>query len=173
MDQPLEEEPSGSAYFPVSCTKLVVMSICTVGLYQIYWAWMCWECIRERDGRRLNPFWRSVYVSAIFFNFLLFWDVFRSTGDSKSRALGRSVLLGLVYAAFWFSSLVDEGAWPFLSILSFVALIPVQLRINAFNEREHPGHNPNRKYSRTNILAIVVSGLLIALAVVGWFFQPV
>ena len=37
-------------YYPVSTTKLVVLSILTGGLYEIYWFYKNWKWIKQRDG---------------------------------------------------------------------------------------------------------------------------
>ncbi len=168
---PTESRTSRPAYFPVSCNKLVVLSICTLGLYQMYWAWNCWESIRIRDGKRFNSAWRSVLITMVLFNFLLFWDVFRHTGSSKPSAFAWSLVLGLVYiVCFVFSYIEDEG-WVAVGLLSCFAYVPVQRRINRFNAREHPGHDPNARYSKWNVAAVLVLGPLVVLAVIGGFLM--
>jgi hypothetical protein len=173
--QPLVETDSPEeTYFPVSCTKLVVLSFCTLGIYEIYWAWRCWEFIRDRDETRFNPFWRSVYISHLFFNFLLFWDVFRSTGQSKPRALGMSFSLGLTFAALWIWGFLfaDSPLWS-ITLLGFFVPVPIQRQINAFNRAKHPGHDPNRSFSRGNLVVVAIGGLALLLALVGSLLSSV
>lgn len=160
-----------AAYFPVSPVKLVALSICTLGGYQIYWTWVCWDYIRFRDGRKLNPFWRSVYVSSLFFNVLLFRDVFLSAGSSRSSALAASTFLALLYAASWLCGLLfPDSPWSALVLVGPLVLVPVQWRINAFNATEHPYHDPNRAFSNANLAVVVLGGpLLVALFLSGWF----
>src|SRR5882672_2565139 len=114
-----EHDASLVRYFPVSAIKLVTMSVCTLGLYEVYWAWNCWEFIKSRDRRDLNPFWRSVYVSALFFNFLLIWDVSRSAGDSRSVALVRSLICAGGFAVLWVGgSVLTNSPFVLASALS-------------------------------------------------------
>ena len=167
------EEKQEARYFPVSSTKLVVMSACTLGLYQIYWAWNCWEYVKARDDKRFNPAWRSVYVFSFFFNFLLFWDISREAGLSKPMSLARSVGLGFAYGGCWnLGTVLQDSRWSPTILLSFFVLIPVQAQINRINEFEAPGHDPNRRFSAANITAVVVGGLVLLLGLVSTFLGP-
>jgi len=171
MNEPDEQRSSEAAYFPVSCSKLVVLSICTLGLYQMYWAWNCWEYIKARDRKRFNPAWRAVLVTQVVFNFLLFWDVFRTTGHAKLFSFAWSLFLGLAYVGFWILSSVEEARWAVIGLLSCLAFVPIQLQINRFNAREHPGHEPNASYSKWNMAAVLVLGPLVVLATIRVFLS--
>ncbi len=35
-------------FFPASRTKLLVMSLCTFGLYEYYWFYKNWKLVRDR-----------------------------------------------------------------------------------------------------------------------------
>ena len=51
------EEIADSApmYFPVSLTKLVVISFWTFGLYEIYWFYKNWSLINQREDINIMP----------------------------------------------------------------------------------------------------------------------
>lgn len=57
-------------YFPVSSLKLVVMSLCTFGIYEIYWFYKNWCIIQERERLDIIPFGRAFF--AYFFCYSLF-----------------------------------------------------------------------------------------------------
>jgi hypothetical protein len=161
-------EDPGVLYFPVSLPKLALMSICTFGIYEIFWAWCCWHHIEVRDGRRLRLLWRSTYGTSIFFNFFLFWDISRTDGSSRGAALVSSLCIGLAYAGFWaWGVLYGDGAYWYMASLSFFVLLPVQAQINHANERHCPDHDPNNKFSVANLVAIFVGGLLFTLMLLG------
>jgi hypothetical protein len=160
-------------YFPVSVTKLVVMSVCTLGLYEIYWAWNCWGFIKSRDGRDLNPFWRSVFISTLYFNFLLIWDVSRSSGDSKYVALARTIICAGGIAALWFAgSGLTRLPLVLASVLSVAPLLAVQVQINRMNQREAPGHDPNRRFSIGDVVIVVLGGLFFLSTVAASLIKP-
>ncbi len=48
-------------FFTASILKLVIMSICTMGIYQLYWFYKNWKLIRERTGQKIRPFWRAFF----------------------------------------------------------------------------------------------------------------
>jgi hypothetical protein len=54
-------KPSTPIYFPVSITKLVVMSLFTCGLYQILWFYKNWRLIKNREHSDIMPVWRSIF----------------------------------------------------------------------------------------------------------------
>jgi hypothetical protein len=167
------EEEQEARYFPVSIAKLVAMDVCTLGVYQIYWSWHCWEYVKARDGKKFNSAWRAVTIFAIFFNFVLFWDVARHAGLSKPQSLLRSVGLGLSFSGFWIlGGALQDGRWAPIILLSSLVFIPVQAQINRINETEAPGHDPNRRLSTANSAAIVLGGSLLLIALVGAVLGP-
>jgi hypothetical protein len=40
--------------FTASTFKLVLMSLCTFGLYEVYWFYKNWVCIKKRTGENLS-----------------------------------------------------------------------------------------------------------------------
>ena len=62
--------PEEFPFFPVPTHKFVVLSICTLGIYELYWAYKNWQRIRLASGETLDPFWRAFF--APFWGFSLF-----------------------------------------------------------------------------------------------------
>lgn len=157
------------SYFPVSKTKLVVMSLCTFGVYEAYWFYQNWRRIKERDGSAIRPFWRAV------FSFIYCHACFQ---DIQTRAQGlerRQDFNGAGLAVGWILATI---AWrlpdPYwlATHLAVLFLLPVQGAVNEINAAASPGHDPNARFGGWNILAIVVGGALLALSVLGAFMPP-
>jgi hypothetical protein len=55
------ETDSRLKYFPVPLPKLVVMSICTLGFYDLYWQFCHWLYIRDYEEARISPAWRGFF----------------------------------------------------------------------------------------------------------------
>ena len=72
-------------WFLVGTTKLAVMSIATLNLYEIYWFYRHWKAVREHTGEEIKPFWRA------FFAPLFCYSLFHRINDS-ARASGLSPL---------------------------------------------------------------------------------
>ena len=45
----IPEQSNTPLYFPVSNTKLVLLSVCTLGLYEFYWFYKNWALVKERE----------------------------------------------------------------------------------------------------------------------------
>ena len=60
----------------VSPLKLGVLSILTLGLYELYWFYKNWKLARDEGGAKVRPFWRAIF--AIFFAPSLFVRIHNS-----------------------------------------------------------------------------------------------
>ena len=162
-------------FFPVSILKLIVMSVCTSGIYNFYWYYKNWQLIKERENLDIMPIWRGVF--AFFFCYSLFKKV-RATANSLG--LTRSIAAGPL-ALGW---IVVTILWQLPNLYSLVAyfavlfLIPVQILVNDINAESSPGHDENKRFTAWNITAVVFGGgavfllaVLILLAVFG--FVPI
>lgn len=49
---------------------LFAASLITVGIYDIYWFYKNWVAVRDSTGKKLSPFWRTVFT--IFYIYPLF-----------------------------------------------------------------------------------------------------
>src|SRR5262245_16971563 len=50
-----------TTFFQVGCTKLAVMSLATLGLYQIYWFYKNWKSARQLGNEKLNAPLRALF----------------------------------------------------------------------------------------------------------------
>jgi hypothetical protein len=155
-------------FFAVSVTKLIVMCLCTLGLYQIYWHYRNWRCIKERDRSKIQPALRSLF--SIFFCYPCFARIRKDT----SEAGGEKIPAGLLAIGWIVVSLSSQLPDPFWlsSLLAFLFLIPVQQAVNRFNVQVMPAHDPNASFSVWNWVWIIVGGLLLFAALVGTFLPP-
>lgn len=155
-------------FFPVSRTKLLVLSFCTLGLYQYYWFYKNWRGIRDRTNEDISPFWRAFF--AIFFCYQLFDRVRRH--DPASPASGLNA--GALAAAWIILTLLWKLPDPYglLVFFAIFALLPVQAAMNAVNHKAAPNHNPNTRFSAWNWVAVALGGPFFLLAVYGTFLPP-
>jgi hypothetical protein len=170
-----------AVFFPVSNTKLVVMSTATFTLYQLLWFYKNWAAVRARSGGVL-PLARMIF--AIFFCYDLFDRVRWHRRDLPSAgleagwlALGWAVVtvVGNVLDRVG-ASLADPGPVFVVSLVvsyaSVAFLLPVQTAVNAINRAEVPEHDPNDRFTVWNWLWLICGGLVTAAALVGTFLAP-
>ncbi|WP_028294110.1 hypothetical protein [Oceanobacter kriegii] len=166
-DNQLTEDTSNTPiYFAVSPLKLVVMSICTMGIYELYWFYKNWVLIKEREKLNIMPFWRAVF--AYFFCYSFFKKVEASAVDAS---LERSLSPGLLAAGWIIVTLLWKLPAPFWLITYFavIFLLPVQALVDNINEVNSPGHAKNSKFTGWNIFGVVVGGLFFLLILLGTF----
>ena len=144
---------SPPVYFPVSVTKLVVMSIFTWGFYQLYWFYKNWQFHMYKHKLKIEPFWRGVF--AVFFCYSLFKHIKKYAKTNGVQTDIIPELLAFFFIIMSISIAVPGFTWN-LILLSFIPLLPVQNLINNINKTLSPNSEINRKYSIWNILIIVV-----------------
>jgi len=152
-------------YFAVSTTKLVVMTLCTFGLYEVYWFYKNWSLIKKRDSSELRPFWRAVF--SIFFCHGCFKDI-----QTAADKLGVKTFSADAMAAGWvLASITWRLPDPYwlVSMCSILFMLPVQNAANEINAAAAPGHEPNASFGGWNILGVVAGGLVFVLGLVGAF----
>jgi hypothetical protein len=168
VDSPAPVTPA-PPYFAVATHKFVAMSICTFGIYELYWFYQMWKTIRDTTDETLRPFWRAFF--APIWAFALFRDI-------EGRAIVEEVPAnwspGMLAVAYIVAQLLLRlpDPWWLLSMLAFVPMLPVQRAAQAINRRCAPSSDPNARYSAANIVGLVVGGLLLSLVILGSFIAP-
>jgi len=162
LDHPTSPVP---AFFPVSVLKLVVMSICTLGLYELYWFHGNWVLIRDRESSTISPARRTLF--AVLFCYPLFSRIrdFAASSQTRTRLPALPLAAGWVLLSL-FSRLLP-APYTLLSLLAVVFLVPVQLAANRSNSQVAPSHKANRRLSAWNWMVVVPGGLLVLLALAG------
>ncbi|MFC5436046.1 hypothetical protein ACFPME_05715 [Rhodanobacter umsongensis] len=164
---PLEEleQPGELVFFPVSVVKLLVLSLCTFGLYEIYWFYKNWQLVKRRENSNIIPVMRSL------FGVLFCYSLFEKVSDQAKNAGTGSIAAGLLAAGWIVLTILWRLPDPYwlVTFLAVLFMLPVQQAINAINSQAAPGHDPNRTFSGWNIAAVIIGGLFFVLALVGIF----
>jgi hypothetical protein len=151
-------------YFSVSKLKLVVLSLVTFGLYEIYWFYKNWKLVKIRTGQNIRPFWRAVF--AIFFCYSLFKSVKQSAHSLGIPCQMSPGLLACVYIVLSATWRLPDPLW-LVGLLAFLPLVSVQGVINEVNLKGTHGHEPNDRFTWGNIAVILIGGLFLLLSVIG------
>jgi hypothetical protein len=161
-DIPVADVTQEPPLFAVSAFKLVIMSVFTLGLYQIYWFYRNWSCIKERDRSRILPALRSIF--GIIFCYSCFARIRRDTATTGSP----SFPAGLIATVWILAQIASqfEATW-FVSLFSVLLLIPIQNVVNRHNGIVVPDHDRNDSIKGWNWVWIACGGLLLAAGVIG------
>jgi hypothetical protein len=150
--------------FAVGLSKLALMSVCTLGLYQFFWFYRQWKAIRERTGQPLSAGIRAFfYTLTSYYLFRAIAEQGRAAGVEVSLGAGWLAILVFVLSSMW--RLPDP--YSLIGFLSFVPLLLVQATVNDINRKLAPDADPNTRLRGWNIVALVLGGVVFILAVIG------
>lgn len=153
-------------FFPVSIAKLIILSICTLGLYQLFWFYKNWCLVRAREGVDIWPFWRTFF--GIFFCYAMFTKVREQQSrlhDSPSLPAGALAVGWIVVNLLW---RLPDPYW-LICFASVFFMVPVQSAASRVNAAVAPAHDPNAKFTKLNWVAVVVGGAVFLLDLIGSF----
>jgi len=152
--------------FAVGIAKVVVMSICTFGIYELYWFYRNWNLIRARDRSDIMPFWRA------FFGIIWCYSLFkRIREDGEVHGVTDGFAAGALAAAFILLQLswrLPDPIW-LIGFASSLVVAFVQQYVNKINLVAAPGHEPNNSFTGWNWLGVVVGVIILSLALIGLF----
>jgi hypothetical protein len=158
---------SGEAlFFPVSLVKLTLMSLATLGLYEIYWFYKNWKCVQENFGDKVNAPIRALFYPLTSYS--LFKKIREQAGNAQLDGKLQAGLLALtvfLIGALW--RLPDP--WWLVSLLGFLPLLPVQSAVNELNRKLAPQAGGNGSFSGWNIAGLMIGGILLFMAILGTF----
>jgi hypothetical protein len=163
---PPEEAAAESPFFAVSVVKLAVMSLCTFNLYDVYWFYKHWQRIAEREREIQWPVFRAIF--AVFFSYPCFARIrdYAIINDVQSRLYAAPLAIGFILTSVTWRL---PTPWDWISMTSFLFLLPVQHFANQLNALASPAHDRNGRFGGWNWVAVVVGGLFLLLAIAGMF----
>jgi hypothetical protein len=160
-----EVAPAGPdpVFFAVSMLKLTVMSVFTVGFYNVYWFYKNWKCVQQLGDDVNAP------VRAVFYP-IVSYGLFRRVREHAARVgveagFPAGILALGLFLVYVVGQYVDASGLSALSGVLF--LLPVQRTVNAINRKLAPNADPNARFSGVNIFWVVVGGLILVLALIG------
>jgi hypothetical protein len=153
-------------FFPVSLLKLTLMSLATLGLYEIYWFYKNWKCVQQNFGDKVNA-----PIRALFYP-LVAYPLFKRIREHAQKTKGDNTLqAGLLASAIFALAALWRlpDPWWMVSLFSFLPLLPVQSTVNEINRKLAPQAGTNTSFSGWNIAGLVLGGILLVLSLVGTF----
>lgn len=171
--------------------KFVILSIVTMTMYHYYWMYRNWNHIKEYTKQPIRPIGRTVVAFIPIIDIVLFCTQFvaihaltkkegRRSFSLPWVCIGYSILLLASWAFFVLSFLFTDPAYAFvifffqtLLVLGMtLVLLPVQMALNDFWEREQPRRPLRTSYTNGEIAWIVVGGLFLLLSLVSFILPP-
>lgn len=152
-------------FFAVGIPKLILMSILTVGLYEVLWFYWNWRRIKQRTEEDLWPVPRAAFA-VLFFHPLM--------KEIEDYARERQFLLSFSKAGLTLLFFLLNVAWQLPQawwLIGFASVIPlaiVQRQVNALHQAVGVADR-NSRIRGWNWLAVALGVPLILLAILGSF----
>ena len=136
--------------YPVSMPKFLLLSIVTVGFYQLFWIYKNWVWLKQVKGQDVSPGWRTFFATIM--NFSLFSHI----KDIEAPAYPWYKYAAFPLALLYFLSTVlgsATGSWEesplWIDLLTFcglLAVVPVAMQVMKMNEGREESIALNSKF---------------------------
>lgn len=153
--------------FVVSPFKFVAMSICTFGIYEIYWSYKNWRFIKDRDGSNIMPFGRAFFYP--LWHYSLLTELNKTLG---SQVLSNGFVRGALAAGVLilnFTVRLPDPYW-LLSMLTILCFLPAILAMRGQGTTNALRDRP-KSFHPSNLIAYLIGGplfLLVSLSAIGF-----
>jgi len=150
--------------------QLVLLSMATLGIYELYWFYRNWKHFRDHRGWDVSPGWRTaglvVPVLGLVLAYYQLKDVreyLEKDGIRETYSPGWVLFGWLALSALW---RLPDPFW-LLSSFSVFPLVAVQGPLNAYWEKEQPGARIRTSLSGGQIALLVLGVAFWVLVIVG------
>lgn len=111
----------------VAPAKFVILSLITLGLYELYWFYRGWKYVKQQEGSTIWPFWRAFFAPVWFYPFAR-----RVFGEGGRSGPAFVALLTAGYILVTVSWRLPDPYWlvSFGSILFALPLVVAVHRLN-------------------------------------------
>jgi tetratricopeptide (TPR) repeat protein len=152
------EPPRQMRFFEVSKFKLIILSLCSFGIYELYWFYKNWKAEKDHTGENISPFAQALFAPLTAYSF--FGKV-----NAEAKKIGipfqsTPSVLALVFILFNILWRLPDPYW-LISLLSFIPLLPVVDCISKINAYINPRVIKNDNFSTSNWILIVCGGILL------------
>lgn len=163
----LKDGNVGTPFFPTSPAKLAVMSLCTFGIYEIFWFYKNWKFLKEKHNFKIRPFWRAWF--SVFFCHSFFKIVKEYSEQHQMTVNYKPGQLTTAYVLLIIACKTPDPIW-IVSMLTFIPLLSVQKVINDLKNKITPNSKINSKFSGWNIFGIILGIIYWAVIILGMIF---
>lgn len=170
-------------YFYLEPKQLVILSIVTLGFYDLYWFYRNWQAVAKGEQVKLSPAARALF--AIFYCYSLFKKVLESAKKHgyvevySAKILAGGYILILIASSIISSFSEAEGIsdlnylyislfWLVFANLTVLPLYFVQKAINYNNSKLNPNYQNTPRFGGGEIFFIIVGIILFCLSILEY-----
>jgi len=170
MEESLAQDTdTNNAYYVVGSLKLALLSMCTLGLFDLYWFYRNWKTIKTNLDLNIMPFWRA------FFSPLWGWSLathINSEADSLDASPAISAFIfGSLYFVLSVLWRVPDPYW-LVSTFTFVPILLLQNTVHSLNGAYGTVDASLFRFNIWNWMGVVIGGAFFTLIVIASFLVP-
>ena len=158
------EDAAETPWFLVGGAKLLVMSVVTLGFYQLYWMYQHWKRVRDVQNDEVWPVPRTIF--AIIFAFPLFERISDQAADRGLEHVPSPKACAIMFAALSFAWRLPDP-WSLIGFFSVLPLVIVQRAASALALEAVPDADPNARFTGLNWVGVVIGTVLVILGAIG------
>lgn len=163
----------------ISVGKFFLLSLLTLGMYQVYWGWKNWEILKRVKGLNVSPGIRGFFI--VFTSFSLFKEILALAKDHSYKGSYVPWLLasGFLILNFISNALgrtdenIDFTAYLVITaiLIGLITLVTAPV-INAMNYfLKHNKEDASKFEIKPNYVLIVILAVLFIFISVGTFYS--
>jgi len=153
----LRPTQASTPFYPMSLIKLYVLSVMSMGLYQLYWFYRNWTYVKLINKSSIMPFWRSFFSIFWYYPFYttLVTDSQQRYGDNRVFIKSLAMLFALSYFMLQILSSFDI-LFSIGLVISPLLLLPMANYINHIEGDQAPYYRENSTWAFRHILALLI-----------------
>ena len=156
-------DPGMSPYpYSISIPKLIILSITTLGLFELYWFYKQFKSFKEVRNWDINPWLRTLFGGVTAYT--LFREVERAEKEIDSSKDLFAIGLAIVFFFTLALSRLPNPYW-LLAFLSVIPLVPVQNAINFYWDSRFGDNAVKSKFGGWNYVVAAI-GLVLCVGAV-------
>jgi len=151
-------------FFTTGTAKFITMSVCTLGLYQVYWFYRNWALIQKRSPQKMVVWARSLF--SVIYCYACFREI---ANAAKAAGLPGPLQAGPVATLYILLQLSSRLPDPYGAAV-FLGFVPVLIANRAamdVNASTRAILDPNTALAGWNWVAVALGAPLFALAIAG------
>ena len=141
--------------------KLLLMSVASLGLYQMYWLYENWRAMDQAKYKHVIPWLRTLFYPLFTYsNFQ--WIETRAAEDG----IGAALKPGILFLLFFGLTFISLDPWDLSSLLNCLPLLYVNSLIIQSRKKTDPTYRPETEFKSADY-SVITLGIVLYLSL--WF----
>ncbi|MBI2990466.1 MAG: hypothetical protein HYY51_04780 [Candidatus Magasanikbacteria bacterium] len=164
MNHTANQTKAPSGFMVNSALKVALLSVSTFGLYELYWFWINWNVVKEKEKTKIWPIGRALF--SVIFCFPLFKKILSEASETSNPKKFTALQLAFIYIFLSFLGILPNPYW-ILGIMTFYPLMEIQSIINKNAKTEQPKAQNTffSDFSTLELSIIVIGSILLAVGI--------